>query len=69
MTEEDLIPGSKHKIRVATNTISKATYEIEIEIVWVENGHVHYRGETGHVAQTPIDRFLGIANNQPRAHR
>lgn len=67
MTEDDLIPGKKITIRVATNTISKATYEVEYEIVWVENGHVHYRGETGHVAQTPVERFLGIVNNQPRA--
>ncbi len=67
VTEDDLKPGMKFKLRVQSNTISKVTYEVEIEVVWVENGHVHYRGETGHVTQTPVARFLDIFNNQPRA--
>ncbi|MBX5130771.1 hypothetical protein HJB53_30235 [Rhizobium lentis] len=34
---------------------------IEVTVVWVENGHVHYRraGET-EVRQTPIERFVEI---------
>ncbi|SCW95745.1 hypothetical protein [Ancylobacter rudongensis] len=70
MQTGDLQPGLKLAIRQATNTISRVTYEIEVEIVWVENGHVHYRriGD-GAVKQTPIERFLDVVNNQPPAHR
>lgn len=34
---------------------------LKVTVVWIENGHVHYRLE-GHekVEQTPIDRFLEI---------
>ncbi|MFZ3482195.1 hypothetical protein [Sphingomonas sp. 3-13AW] len=67
MTEEDLLPGTQLTIRQATNTISRATFEIEVEIVWVESGNVHYR-KSGRSAieQTPVDRFLEIVNNPPR---
>ncbi len=63
----DVSPGDRFTIRVATNTISRATYEQDIRVVWVENEHVHYLVEgCSRVGQTPMERFLDILNNQPR---
>lgn len=67
LSADDLKPGLKLTVRQATNTISRATYEVAIEIVWVEDGHVHYRRDNAAITQTPVERFLDIVNNQPRA--
>lgn len=72
MTEDELKPGMMLKVRQATNTISQITYEVEVEIVWVDNRNVHYRkttqfGESSPVRQTTMERFLDIVNNQPKA--
>lgn len=67
---EDVLPGKCFMVRQATNTISKATYEVPVTIVWVERGHVHYRIFAGpRVYQMPMDRFLDMIDHPPRAWR
>lgn len=35
--------------------------DVKVTVVWIENGHVHYRLEGQEkVEQTPMDRFLEI---------
>jgi len=39
--------------------------DAKVAVVWIENGHVHYRleGETK-IKQTPTDRFLEIVGEK-----
>lgn len=65
MTEAELIPGARLKVRQATSAISRVTVDVAIEIVWCDGENVHYRRNGSAVMQTPMGRFLEIVNNQP----
>lgn len=62
----DLFPGAEIIYRQESNTISRTAYDVTVTVIWVENGHVHYREDNDPVKQTSIERFLEIVNHKER---